>query len=44
MASTLCGCCVQALPLHAGTGKADDSGKNGPQCKGYDNTNQGTAA
>ena len=43
MASALCACCVQALPLHAGTSKADDSGKKGPQCKGYDNTNQGTA-
>ena len=44
MASALCGCCVQALPPQAGTRKADDSGKNGAQCKGYDNSNQGTAA
>ena len=35
---------VPALPLHAGASKADESGRSGPQLRGYDNIDQGIAA
>ena len=44
MAIALRACCLQALPLHAGAGKANDIGTNGPRYRGYDSTDQGIAA